>query len=140
MKKHAILVLSFGLLLSASVSAQEQVPTTEKRAEKKEFKQGERPQVSAEKRAVKMAKDLSLTDVEKANVQTLLEKQDIESAKFRSEVSKESEDFKPKFKEFRKKQDAELKAVIGDEKFQKLQDIRAEQRKMRQGNEDAPKN
>jgi len=140
MKKYAILVLAFGFMLSVSISAQDQIPSQGKRGEKKELRQGDRVQITPETRASKMAKDLNLSDTEKVNVQSLFEKQDVESAKFRSEVSRESDDFRPKFKEFRLKQDAELKAVIGDEKFQILQDIRTEQRKMRPGNSDAPKN
>jgi len=140
MKKYAILVLAFGFMLSVSISAQDQIPSQGKRGEKKELRQGDRAQITPETRASKMAKDLNLSDTEKVNVQSLFEKQDVESAKFRSEVSRESDDFRPKFKEFRLKQDAELKAVIGDEKFQILQDIRTEQRKMRPGNSDAPKN
>ena len=139
MKKYAMLVMASVFMLSVTVTAQEQ-STPEKSVVKKEFKQGDRPQASTEKRAEKMAMDLGLTPTEKANVQTLLEKQDATTEKFKSEVSKESDDFRPKFRELRKSQDAELKSVIGEEKFQKLQAIRAEQRQKMQEKGNAPKN
>jgi len=139
MKKYAMLLMASVFMLSVSITAQDQ-PSTEKRGERKEFKQGDRPQVSPEKRAEKMATDLGLTAAEKANVQTLFEKQDVAIEKFKSEVNKESDDFRPKFRELRKSQDAELKTVIGEEKYQKLQTIRAEQRQKMQEKVNAPKN
>jgi len=139
MKKYAMLLMASVFMLSVSITAQDQ-PSTEKRGERKEFKQGARPQVSPEKRAEKMATDLGLTAAEKANVQTLFEKQDVAIEKFKSEVNKESDDFRPKFRELRKSQDAELKTVIGEEKYQKLQTIRAEQRQKMQEKVNAPKN
>jgi periplasmic protein CpxP/Spy len=126
-------------MLSVTLTAQEQI-TPEKKGEKREFRQGDRPQVSPEKRAKKMATDLGLTATEKANIQALFEKQDVAIEKFKSEVNKESDDFRPKFRELRKSQDAELKSVIGEEKYQKLQTIRAEQRQKMQENGNAPKN
>ena len=139
MKKYAMLLMASLLMLSLTVSAQDQ-PNPEKRGEKKEFKQGDRPQASPEKRAEKMAKDLGLTATEQANVQALLVKQDAAIEKLKSEVNKESDDFRPKFRELRKSQDAELKTIIGDEKYQKLQTFRAEQRKKMQERGDGPKN
>ncbi|MEI7505116.1 MAG: hypothetical protein WCJ61_17715 [Paludibacter sp.] len=139
MKKYAMLMMASVFMLSVTLTAQEQT-TPEKKGEKREFRQGDRPQVSPEKRAEKMATDLGLTAAEKANVQALFLKQDVAIEKFKSEVSKESEDFRPKFRELRKSQDAELKTIIGDEKYQKLQTIRAEQRQKMQENGNAPKN
>ena len=139
MKKYAMLLMVSVLFLSVTVTAQDQT-NPEKKGDKKEFRQGDRQQVSPEKRAEKMATDLGLTAAEKANVQELLEKQEVAIQKFKSEVNKESEDFRPKFRELRKSQDAELKTIIGEEKYQKLQTIRAEQRKNMQEKGDAPKN
>jgi len=84
---------------------------------------------SIEVRVEKMATDLGLSNVEKATVKTLLEKQDAEKKQFMKDTDKESADFKPKMKELQKKQSAELKAAIGDEKFQKLQTLKAEEKK-----------
>ena len=128
MKKYAMLALATVLMFSLSIMAQEQQPAPKgERGAGKEFRQGGQ-RMSIEERVAKMATDLSLTDTEKASVKTLMEKQEVANQKFRSENDRESPDFRTKFKEFRTAQDAELKAVIGEEKFQKLQTMRAEQR------------
>lgn len=116
MKKKLVLALSFVLIFSTTIFAQEQ--TGEKRKGP-----------SIEQRVEKMATDLSLSATEKANLQVLFVKQEADMKKFKAETSKESPDFKDKMKELRKTQESELKAVIGDEKFAKLQTIRAEQKK-----------
>ena len=116
MKKKLVVFLSFVLVFSTMVFAQEQ-----------NNQKGKAP--SVEQRVEKMANDLSLSATEKANLQTLFVKQDADMKKFRAETNKEGADFKDKMKEFRKTQESELKAVIGDEKFAKLQTIRAEQKK-----------
>jgi len=119
-----MLALATVFMFSVSVSAQEQVTPQAPKSEKKEQRQGG----GVERRVDKMATDLGLNDTEKASVKTLMVNQEAASQKFRAENDKEGQDFRQKFKEFRKTQDEELKAVIGDEKFQKLQTIRAEQR------------
>ncbi|MFZ4582119.1 MAG: hypothetical protein ACOYM7_05660 [Paludibacter sp.] len=93
---------------------------------------------SIENRVEKMATDLALTDVEKTALKDLMVKQDVEMKKFRSEVDKESPDFKTKMKEIRTSQDAELKTLLGDEKYKKLQEIRAEMRKAAEQKPAAP--
>lgn len=86
-----------------------------------------------DKRVEKIVTDLGLNESQKTAITTLYAKQWEDMKKFRTENSdKESPDFKAKQKEFRAVQDAELKAVIGDEKFQKLMEIRAAERKMRE--------
>jgi hypothetical protein len=121
MKKYAMLLLVGAFMFSVSAVAQDQ---TAPEGKKSEVKQAPTP----EKRAEKLAKDLSLTDAEKAKVQELYVKQDANLEKFKSEVSKESPDFKKKMKEFRDSQEAELSAVIGTEKFKQLQTIREERK------------
>ncbi|MEI6755367.1 MAG: hypothetical protein WCK78_19685 [Paludibacter sp.] len=116
MKKYAIFMFAALLMFASTIKAQE---NKEKKAKGP----------SIEVRAEKMATDLGLTDAEKATVKTLLEKQDAEKKQFMKDTDKESADFKPKMKELQKKQSAELKAAIGDEKFQKLQALRAEEKK-----------
>jgi len=111
--------------------AQEQT-TPEKKAVPNEMRQGQRQQLSAQVRAENLAKDLSLTDVEKAKIQVLYEKHDSIFNKFRSEVNRESPDFREKFKVLRDAQDTELESIIGKEKFQTWQTMRADRRqKMR---------
>ena len=116
MKKYAIFMFAALLMFASTINAQE-----------KKEKKTKGP--SIEVRVEKMATDLALTDAEKATVKTLLEKQDVEKKQFMKDNDKESTDFKSKMKELQKKQSAELKAAIGDEKFQKLQSLRAEEKK-----------
>lgn len=63
-------------------------------------------------RAEAMAKDLSLTDAEKAKVQEVFEKNDEKMTKFRTEVSRDSPDFREKFQALRDAQNADLIAVL----------------------------
>jgi hypothetical protein len=93
----------------------------------KKDKKGKGP--SVEVRIEKMSTDLGLNDTEKATVKTLLEKQDAEKKEFSKSMDKENAEFKPKMKELQKKQSADLKAAIGDEKFQKLQALKAAEKK-----------
>ena len=86
-----------------------------------------------ESRVDKMVSDLGLNESEKTAVTTLFVKQAEDLKKFKADnPDKESPDFKAKQKEFRTIQDGELKAIIGDVKFQKLMEMRAAERKMRE--------
>lgn len=116
MKKYAIFMLAALVMFASALNAQEN-------KEKKAKGPG------VEVRVEKMATDLGLSDAEKASVKTLLEKQDAEKKEFSKNTDKESPDFKPKMKELQKKQNDELKAAIGEEKFQKLQSLKAEEKK-----------
>ncbi len=93
---------------------------------------------SIENRVEKMATDLGLTDVEKTALKDLMVKQEADMKKFRTEVDKESPDFKTKMKEIRTSQEAELKAVLGEAKFKKLMEIRAEMKKAAEQKPAAP--
>ena len=116
MKKYAIFMFAALLMFASSINAQE---NKEKKAKGP----------SIEVKLEKMASDLGLTDAEKATVKTLLEKQDAEKKQFMKDNDKESTDFKSKMKELQKKQNDELKATLGEEKSQKLQALRAEEKK-----------
>lgn len=115
MKKYAIFMFSALLMFASTLNAQE-----------KKDKKGKGP--SIEMRVEKMTTDLGLNNAEKSNVKTLLEKQEVEKKQF-SNNNKESTEYKPKMKELQKKQNDELKAIIGDTKFQKLQTLNAEGKK-----------
>jgi len=93
---------------------------------------------SIENRVEKMATDLGLTDVEKTALKDLMVKQEADMKKFRTEVDKESPDFKTKMKEIRTSQEAELKVVLGEAKFKKLMEIRAEMKKAAEQKPAAP--
>jgi hypothetical protein len=116
MKKYAIFMFAALVMFASTMKAQE---NKEKKAKGP----------SIEVRVEKMASDLGLTDTEKASVKTLLEKQDAEKKEFGKSMDKESAEFKPKMKELQKKHIAELKAAIGDEKFKKMQDLKAAEKK-----------
>jgi Skp family chaperone for outer membrane proteins len=112
MKKYAIFMFAALVMFASTMKAQE---NKEKKAKGP----------SIEVRVEKMATDLGLTDAEKATVKTLLEKQDAEKKEFSKSMDKENAEYKPKMKELQKKHAAELKAAIGDEKFKKMQDLKA---------------
>lgn len=132
MRKYAKLVLASLFMFSMTAMAQEQTTPPEKKAVPNEMRQGQRQQLSAQVRAENLAKDLSLTDLEKAKIQAMYEKHDSIFNKFRSEVNRESPDFREKFKVLRDAQDTELESIIGKEKFQTWQTMRADRRqKMR---------
>lgn len=123
MKKYAMLVLTSIFMFSTALMAQEQTPPQGKKGEGKEFKHGE---MSAQKKAEFMAKQLELTDAEKAEVQALMEKQDAKRKQHQAEVQKMKEEQKAKFEAEQKAQKAELEKIIGKEKFQKLETMRSE--------------
>jgi periplasmic protein CpxP/Spy len=95
---------------------------------------GMRQQLPPKERAEAMAKDLSLTDADKAKVQAVFEKNDEKMSKFRDEVSRDSPDFREKFQALRDAQNADLIAVIGKEKFETYQKLQAERRQKMMNN------
>jgi hypothetical protein len=113
MKKYAIFMFAALLTIASTINAQE------KKAKGQ----------SIEVRVEKMATEIGLTEAEKATVKILLEKQDAEKKQYMIDNDKESPEFKPKMKELQKKQSAELKAAFGDEKFKKMQDLKAAEKK-----------
>lgn len=92
----------------------------------KEFRHADRPKISAQDRADRMAKQLTLTDAEKTQVQALFEKQDANLEKHLAELNKMKDDQMAQMDANRKTQDAEIENVIGKEKFQTLQTRRSE--------------
>ena len=140
MKKYAMLALATAIMFSVTVSSQNQTPPLPgRKAEMKEFKQGERPQVTPEKRAERMAKELGLSDAEKLKVQALFEKQDAKRDQHQAAVKKVRDEQKAQFETERKVQDAELEKIIGTEKFQQLEkkrtEIQSRMKERREGNQ-----
>ena len=139
MKKYGMLVMALAFMFAVSATAQDQMPPKGERGPKKEFRRGDKPQPTAEMRADRLAKQLNLTDVEKAKVKALFESQDANRLKKQAEMKKTREEMKAKFEAERKSQDAELQKIIGAEKFQKLQATRADRfEKMKHRGEHAP--
>lgn len=136
MKKYGMLVMAFAF--SLAVSAQDQMPPQGgQRGQGQEMRQGNRPQMTPQMRAERMAKQLDLTADQTAQVKALYEKQDAERQKKQGEVQKTREEMRAQFETERKAQDTELEKIIGPEKMKKLQDIRAE--RMRQRGENGPR-
>ena len=113
MKKFLILMLSVAFISILSVNSQE--------------KTNNKTNV-IEKRVEKMATELSLSDVEKAKVKTLLQKQSNDYDKLKSGLTPGSEETKVKLKELRKTQNEELKKVLGNEKYAKYYENRAQEK------------
>jgi periplasmic protein CpxP/Spy len=95
---------------------------------------GMRQQQPPKERAEAMAKDLSLTDAEKAKVQEVFEKNDEKMTKFRAEADRDAPDFREKMMALREAQNADLIAVIGKEKFETYQKLQAERRQRMMNN------
>lgn len=139
MKKYGMFVLALAFIFSLAVSAQDQMPPQGENGPKKEFRQGNRPPATPQMRAERMAKQLSLTDAEKASVQALFEKQEANREKKKAEIQKTKEEMKTQFEADRKAQDAELEKIIGTEKFKKFEVARAERmERMKQRGENSP--
>ena len=139
MKKYVILTLALVFVFNLTTTAQEQVPGKGEKGPRKEFRGGGKPEITPEMRANKMAKQLSLTDAEKAKVKALFEAQEANRVKMETEVKKTHKEMKAQFEADRKAQDAELEKIIGAEKFQKLQADRVKRlEKMKKRLEKAP--
>ncbi len=108
MKKYVIFLFAAIFVFSVSVNAQ-----------------GKKGNKGIEKKVEKMVTDLGLNDTEKASVTTLFEKQAGEVKALKEGADTESAEFKAKMQDLRKTQEAELKSVIGNEKYAKLKEIRA---------------
>lgn len=144
MKKHGMFLMAIGMMFCMAVSAQEQSSTNDNRPPRQEMRQQQTPQVRAER----LAKQLGLTDDEKAKVQALFEKQNAEREKMRSEGTNLSrEQMRTKMDEMRKNEEVEMQKILNPEKFKKYQELRKEQmEKMKQrmqdggGDRPAPQN
>jgi periplasmic protein CpxP/Spy len=138
MKKYGMLAIAAIFMFSLAVMAQDPTPPQRPTGEKREFNQGMRQQATPQMRAERLAKQLSLTDDQKAKVQALFEKQDANRAKNQAEVKKTREEMKAQFDANRKAQDEELAKIIGAEKFEKYQAARAERMKSMQNRAPQP--
>ncbi|MEA4935617.1 MAG: hypothetical protein VB102_03130 [Paludibacter sp.] len=124
MRKYVLLVLAAAFMLSTAVVAQGQGQPRHNKGDKKEMRQEVKEKITPEKRAEYMAKQLQLSDMEKAKVQALFEKQDAKIKQQMEEVKKLKEEQKAKFEANRKAQEDELIKIIGNDKFRQLQSNR----------------
>lgn len=121
MKKIVYLVLAAILLSATVITVQSQPrgkyvnrPTTE-------TKKADKPNFTPENRAEFMAKQLELSDAEKAKVQALFEKQDAKVKQRQEKFRKVREEHLAAVEADRKANETELIKIIGNEKFQQLQ-------------------
>jgi hypothetical protein len=126
MKRYSILVLVIIFVFSLSSMAQDSTPSQSHRGEKKELKRGEKPLLDPEKRAKKLAKELELSEAQKADVQALFVKQDAKRHEEMEKIEKLRAEMRTKFEAQRKSNDEALAKIIGKEKFEKLQSMRSE--------------
>jgi hypothetical protein len=82
--------------------------------------------VTPEKRADKMAKELELTDAQKADVKSLFEQQDEMRHQQMEKVEKMKADMKAQFESQHKTNEEALTKIIGQEKFLKLKAMHAD--------------
>lgn len=119
MKKYLMLALAAILCLGISVNAQDQQPRGGGQG-------GQRMQFTPKDRAERLAKQLDLTDDVKAKVLEMYVTQEANREKLRKENQEVNTDRRAQFEAMRKTEDAELEKIIGKEKFEKYQAIRAE--------------
>lgn len=125
MKKYAFLILTCIFMLSFAATTQAQNPN---QGNNPGMRQGNRQMGTPAERVERLAKDISLNDEQKAKILAMYEKYDASFAKLRTDLNRESPDFRTKMTEMREAQDKELKEIIGEEKFEQLAKIRAERR------------
>ena len=113
-----MIMLTFVVMLLGTMTLSAQNPERRQR--------GAQTQVTAESRADNLAKELDLTEQQKAEVLELFKKQDVEREKNRAANGQNREFDREAFQAERKAQDAELEKIIGAEKFKLLQQKRAE--------------
>jgi Spy/CpxP family protein refolding chaperone len=150
MKKYGMLALATIFMFCAAAMAQNPTPpqNQDHHGEKKELKHAERPMLSPEKRAEKLAKELELSEAQKADVQALFVKQEAKRHEEVAKIEKLRAEMRTKFEAQRKSNDEALAKIIGKEKFEKLQSLRSERlekmnnkrEKFKGTRENAPKN
>lgn len=116
MKKFVLLVLISLFSISFTITSQEIVK------EKTMMDTHQNKKWTAQERADKIEKELSLTADVKAKVLDLFEKQDVRKAEFKVQnANLNDQDKKAKYEELRKQFDEELGSIIGPEKLQQWQ-------------------
>jgi periplasmic protein CpxP/Spy len=126
MKKQIVFLLFALLTVGQFLSAQNQ-----------QRPGGDRPQMNPKERAEHMAKELGLSDEQKAKVQSLYEEQVAKMAELRQQAGNDQGARREKMQEMREKYDGELEKIIGKENFEKWRKLQQEhlrqQREQRQG-------
>lgn len=82
-------------------------------------KAGDKPQINAKARAEQMAKDLSLTDDQKQQVQALFEEQQAKMKEMKASLPTDQNARREEMKSLRKGWDEKLEGIIGKENMAK---------------------
>jgi len=139
MKKVALMALVAIFSLSFSLSAQD----TAKAKKQDNMRMPTEMRWTAKNRAENMAKQLNLSDEQKAKVEALFEKQDakrkeqmVKQQEKRAEMTQDRDARRAEMMEMRNKavaeNDAELESIIGKEKMEQWKTFRDEQMKKMQ--------
>lgn len=138
----ALGLVVFGLTLSVNSMAQDQQNGNAPANSGFHQRSPHMPSISPDKRAARIAKELNLTNEQKAQLQALFEKEKIqmdqkkgqmqqqkaEMDKQRQEMKKQREEMRAQMEEARKAEDAEIRKIVGEEKFKQLVEKREAQK------------
>jgi len=130
MKKVALMALAAIFTVSFSMMAQQK---TEKQGQKQ--RAPEEMQWNAKDRAARMAKQLELTEEQKAKVEALFEKQDVKHKELMEKYQGKREEMMKARDKAIEENNAELESIIGKEKMEQMKKMRDQnQQKMRNAN------
>lgn len=139
MKKYGIFVMAAMLTISLSITAQNAPENQNQNGRQAP----QREQMTTQQRAENLAKQLNLTAEQTQKVQALYEKQDAKRAQQREEFRKnrqnmqqmrnaEREQMRAQRDKEMKEEDAELESIIGKEKMDQVNAMRAQRRERAQ--------
>ena len=139
MKKYGIFVMAAMLTISLSITAQNAPENQNQNGRQAP----QREQMTTQQRAENLAKQLNLTAEQTQKVQALYEKQDAKRAQQREEFRKnrqnmqqmrnaEREQMRAQRDKEMKEEDAELESIIGKEKMDQVNAMRAKRRERAQ--------
>ena len=143
MKKYGIFVMAAMLTISLSITAQNAPENQNQNGRQAP----QREQMTTQQRAENLAKQLNLTAEQTQKVQALYEKQDAKRAQQREEFRKnrqnmqqmrnaEREQMRDQRDKEMKEEDAELESIIGKEKMDQVNAMRAQRRERAQQRKD----
>ncbi len=125
-KLFYVIVLSVLLMLALSAVAQEQAPSGQEQQPRRGGMM-----MSPQDRVDMMAKELNLTDDQKAKIKTILEDNQKQMQTLRGDSSMSQEDRRAKMMEMRTKEGDAIKAVLDKDQQKKYDDMMAKMRERR---------
>ncbi len=125
MKKYLLIMFAAMLTISLSVSAQNRQG---RQGNVNNNQQRQSMQMTAKDRVDMMAKQIELTDAQKADLEALFNKQDAkrteDMAKMKEQSTTNRNEMRAKREEEMKQNQAEIEKIIGKEKAEKLNELR----------------